>query len=154
MVAFNINDLFHNWLKNWNVVLIILQFTLFKFVEQYFVMTIRNNLPLFGWEWEERNVRELQKLLFIGKQKLGVKEWSRQTSKQKSAGMRTNWMHYCYSNLQWHWIGSTFNLAFILNYTNKDSMKVDKIIFWLEVIMIFFEMVQYSYFSKLNDDIT
>ena len=57
--------------------------------------------------------------------------WSRQISEQKSAGMRANWMHCCYSNLRWHWNSGTFNLAFILNCTNKDSMKIDKIDSWL-----------------------
>ena len=57
--------------------------------------------------------------------------WSRQISKQKSAGMRANWIYCCHSNLQWHWNGSIINLAYILHCTNKDSMKIDKISSWL-----------------------
>ena len=41
-----------------------------------------------------------------------------------------NWL-CCHSNLQWHWNDITFNLAFILHCTNKDSMKIEKIDFWL-----------------------
>ena len=45
--------------------------------------------------------------------------------------MRANWICCCHSNLQWHWNDITFNLAFILHCTNKDSMKIDKIDSWL-----------------------
>ena len=55
-------------------------------------------------------------------------KWSRQTSKNKSAVKRTNWMHCYYSNLQWYWNSSTFNSAFLSYYT-KNLWKLITLIF-------------------------
>ena len=51
-------------------------------------------------------------------------------SKQKSAGMRANWIYCCHSNLQWHleWQHNQFS---IYSPLHKDSMKICKINSWL-----------------------
>ena len=58
----------HNWQKNWNALLMVLNSTLFRFVEQYWMIIRKKTYWYLDGDEKTRNIHELQKIFFVNTQ--------------------------------------------------------------------------------------